>query len=610
MNPSPALPGRPHRALAALCTVLALLTFVAPAPAALAEETPGPAAEAPAEEISVTFEGTNAVGFQITPKFSRPLPAGTLQYQYLRDGISVQRTVTPYRGLMAEDFGKRLAFRVFRLTEGQEPELVASGETEPVLGRLYWSPFASGTPIVGKTAYFHPYGFSVPAMEAEAAPSATYAWFRDGQPIEGATERTYPVTEADLGAVITGTVEFSAPGYLPLTKHERFGTTIRGYLQLASDPQLTWTTSAPHTVTAGCVLSVSAPAVLPPAPAGLTYEYQWYSFPSNSPWATSAVPGATGATYTVRAEDSAKIFFATVRPVAPGYDSNTALRRTLWSPTVQGKFTAPAAPSIKGTPLAGQLLTAVPGPAPAPAADTVQYVWYRDGVHIDAHSTDPTYRLTPADGGHKITVRVFYSKANYIQTVSPASAAVSPPGYFTPWAASIVGTPAVGYTVRAGISDVSPAPSTVLYQWLRDGKPILGATASAYRLTTADQWRQITVRVRLKRATTVDSVLTSRAVKPLAVFTKLPTPVVSGTFAAGHVLRASTAQSYPAASTITWQWQRDGKPIPGATASTYRLTLNDRDKFIRVVATYRKLNYLTATRASGIRWVPGPTTVW
>lgn len=186
---------------------------------------------------------------------------------------------------------------------------------------------------------------------------------------------------------------------------------------------------------------------------------------------------------------------------------------------------------------------------------------------------------------------------------------MSPPGYFRLGAASIIGTAAVGYTVKAGTAGVSPTPSTVLYQWLRDGRPITGATAAAYRLTAADQWRQITVRITLKHAATVTAALTSRAVKPLAVFTKLPIPVVSGTFAAGHVLRASTALAYPAATSVTWQWQRDGKPIAGATASTYRLTLNDRDKFIRVVATYRKLNYLTATRASGIRWVPGPTTV-
>lgn len=156
----------------------------------------------------------------------------------------------------------------------------------------------------------------------------------------------------------------SPPGFpLPAgtLQYERFGTTIRGYLQLASDPQLTWTTSAPNTVTAGCVISVSAPPVTSSTPAGLSYEYQWYSF--SYPWTASAIPGATGPTYTVRAEDSAKTLYALVKPVAPGYDSTQAGRRSLWSPTVQGVH-APAAPIIKGTALAGQLLTAVPAQPP------------------------------------------------------------------------------------------------------------------------------------------------------------------------------------------------------------------------------------------------------
>jgi hypothetical protein len=121
---------------------------------------------------------------------------------------------------------------------------------------------------------------------------------------------------------------------------------------------------------------------------------------------------------------------------------------------------------------------------------------------------------------------------------------------------------------------------------------------------------QITFKVTFKRAGTVNATMSSGAVRPLAVFTRLANPVVHGTYAAGQVLRASTTATSPAATSVTWQWQRDEKPIAGATGSTYRLTQNDRDRFIRVVATYRKPNYLNAGRASVQRWVPGPTTSW
>ncbi|KQN88566.1 hypothetical protein [Arthrobacter sp. Leaf69] len=259
--------------------------------------------------------------------------------------------------------------------------------------------------------------------------------------------------------------------------------------------------------------------------------------------------------------------------------------------------------------MAGQLLTAVPGTAPTPAAESVQYVWYRDGQRLTEHSTDPTYRLTRDDGGHKITVRVFYGRNGYVQASSPASAAVLPPGYFTSGPAWIVGSTVVGYVVSARTSYTSPSPSTALYQWYRDGKPIIGARGTSYRLTAADQWRQITFKVTFKRANTVDLSVVSRAIKPLAVFTKLPAPVVRGTYTAGQLLRASVTLSTPAATSVTWQWFRDGRPIAGATGPSYRLTRYDRDRFVHVVATYRKANYLSSPRPSALRWVPGPTTV-
>ncbi|WP_457971539.1 hypothetical protein [Arthrobacter sp. D1-17] len=86
------------------------------------------------------------------------------------------------------------------------------------------------------------------------------------------------------------------------------------------------------------------------------------------------------------------------------------------------------------------------------------------------HSTDPSYRLTPAGGGRKITVKAFYNKANYLRAVSPASAAVSWPCYFTLGAASIIGTAAVGYTVEAGTAGVSPAMAPAIRPSTRNAR--------------------------------------------------------------------------------------------------------------------------------------------
>ena len=310
-----------------------------------------------------------------------------------------------------------------------------------------------------------------------------------------------------------------------------------------------------------------------------------------------------------RPEDIGRDIRVAVTPVAAGNTGRGTASSFNNAVRVYGRFTPPPTPTIKGTAMAGQLLTADPGAAPSPAAESVQYVWYRDGQRLTDFSTDPTYRLTRDDGGHKITVQVFYGRNGYIQASSPASAAVLPPGYFSVGPAWIVGSTVVEYVVSARTSYTSPSPSTALYQWYRDGKPIIGARGTSYRLTAADQWRQITFRVTFKRANTLDANVTSRAIKPLAVFSKLPTPVVRGTYTAGQLLRASTTLSTPAATSVTWQWFRDGKPIAGATGPSYRLTSYDRDRFVHVVATYRKANYLSSPRPSALRWLPGRTAV-
>lgn len=559
----------------------------------------------------MTLEGDPTVFKYLTPKFSPATPAGALRYEYLRDGAVVAAPHTgPYGAYQPqpEDFGARISVRVTATVDGQEPVVITSAETGPVLGHLDPYTGGSGEPIVGTAIGVSADASGWPALQVPAARTVT--WFRDGQMIPGATAWQYTVTEADLGAVLSATADFTAPGYQTASASVSFGKAFRGYLNLATEPVITYATGTAPALP-GTVLKSSSPAVKEPAPAGMTYAYQWgYStFAGSSTW-IEPIAGATADSYTVRPEDIGKDVRVKVTPVAAGYTGVATSSPYNTATHVLGRFTAPAAPGITGTAIAGQVLTALPGAAPSPAPESVQYLWYRDGLRLTGFTTDPTYRLTTADGGHKITVRAFYDKADYVQAASPESTAALPPGYFTPSMAVISGSAVTGYVLSGRLYYATPSPSTSLYQWYRDGKPISGATGASYRLTTADRWHQITVTITLKRAGTVTATVTSRAVRPLAVFTKLPTPVVRGIYAAGQVLRASTASSTPVPTSVTWQWQRDGKPIAGATGATYKLTLSDRDRFVGVVATYKKLNYLSASRVSGQRWVPGPTTVY
>ncbi len=59
----------------------------------------------------------------------------------------------------------------------------------------------------------------------------------------------------------------------------------------------------------------------------------------------------------------------------------------------------------------------------------------------------------------------------------------------------VTGKAKVGKTLRAEAGTWQPAPVTLTYQWLRNGKPIKGATAARYKLVKADAGRKIRVRV-------------------------------------------------------------------------------------------------------------------
>lgn len=68
-------------------------------------------------------------------------------------------------------------------------------------------------------------------------------------------------------------------------------------------------------------------------------------------------------------------------------------------------------PRVAGTARAGRRLTALPG-AWAPSGITFSYQWLRDGAAISA-AVSSSYRVRPADTGHRISVRVTGAKAAY-----------------------------------------------------------------------------------------------------------------------------------------------------------------------------------------------------
>lgn len=122
----------------------------------------------------------------------------------------------------------------------------------------------------------------------------------------------------------------------------------------------------------------------------------------------------------------------------------------------------------------------------------------------------------------------------------------------------------VSFTVNASGSE------PLIYQWLRNGSPVSGATSNGYSLPSAqltDNGAQFSVTVS-NAAGGVTSAAVSLTVKPIiaSLVTGLPT-AVSIDEGVSYTWTVVPRGSQP----ISLQWLRDGAPIPGATGLSYKL---------------------------------------
>lgn len=152
-----------------------------------------------------------------------------------------------------------------------------------------------------------------------------------------------------------------------------------------------------------------------------------------------------------------------------------------------------AAPTISGTARSGKTLTAAAGNW-GPAGVAVSYQWFADGVAISG-ATAPTFTVTNAQAGRRITVTATGSLAEATPVATTSAATATVKGVLTAKKVSISGTAKVGKKLRARTSSWDPSPVRSNYTWYRNGKQISGQKGSTYKLRKADAGKRITVRV-------------------------------------------------------------------------------------------------------------------
>ncbi len=120
--------------------------------------------------------------------------------------------------------------------------------------------------------------------------------------------------------------------------------------------------------------------------------------------------------------------------------------------------------------------------------------WAPDSTAFAWQEPDGVWATRPPTGGEcHAPVRLI---ANASQPDwSRAPLAPGPRPFASAPAPKVAGKARVGRKLTARVAGWSPAPSTVTYQWLRNGRKIRGATKARYQLARADRGKRITVRV-------------------------------------------------------------------------------------------------------------------
>ncbi len=212
---------------------------------------------------------------------------------------------------------------------------------------------------------------------------------------------------------------------------------------------------------------------------------------------------------------------------------------------------------------------------------------------------------TLSDGGHSVLVSVSDAAGNAATVWSGTIHTDNAPQGGIP---QIFGDPQQGQSLVAETGSWSPAPSAYAYQWERCNATgsacaaIPGATAPAYSVTAADDYRQLAVSITASDADGATTALSpasgvvldangyaSQPEGPTLASGSLPT--ISGTARQGDTLSAQPGAWIGGPLAYAYQWQRCDAyglgcaAIAGALGDTYRLAGADVSSRVRVLVS-------------------------
>lgn len=336
----------------------------------------------------------------------------TLSFQWYK--VNSKGTSSAIKGATSTTFtptGAEVGYKLKLKVTGTKPGYTTKGVYSALTGKVATANFTSvADPTVTGSVKV---GMPLTAVPGASDPAASYSyqWYRGTSTISGATAATYRTTSTDLGKQIRVRVTYKRSGYVSVSRYSAFTGAIEPGI-IAVTPKLDDTTPV-----AGQVLKITdATSIGSWKPSDATAAYQWYRD-------TTAIPGATEATYEVQPADVGKAIKVKVTGSKDGYAS-VAKTSAASSDVVKGTFTTKPAPTIEGELTVGSTLTAVHGDwSPAPTSFT--YAWYRSGTAITGQAAS-TYTVVAADAGRTITVKVTAVRSGFTSASATSAGVLIP----------------------------------------------------------------------------------------------------------------------------------------------------------------------------------------
>ena len=419
--------------------------------------------------------------------------------------------------------------------------------------------------------------------DADGLGEITYQWQAAGETIDGATKNTYTLTQKEVGKAITVVASYhDGHGYAEQVP----GASTVPVMNLNDPP------TGIVKITGGGQQGemLTASNTLADADGMGDVSYQWQANGVN-------ISGAENESYQLTQAEVGKSITVTAS-YTDGGGTPENIRSAATSAILNVNDKPTGGITIDGTAKQGQRLTvnssALYDVDGIPAQKLLSYQWQAGGLNIHG-ATDSSYRLTQAEVGKSITVKLSYIdlQGTSESVWSAATGNVSNVNDLPTGTVTITGTLTQGETLSANnnlVDSDGPPALAISYQWQADGVDIAGGVGRYYELTQADVGKRMAVVASYTDAFNKTEQVSSTPTAAVANSNDAPTGgvTISGNATQGQTLTAITSALADAdgLGSFTYQWQANGEDIIGATGSSYTLTNSETGKAIKVIVSY------------------------